>query len=191
MKPKIRTAAVAAMVCGGAVVAGCASTSTSSSSGRPTPNEIRARQAAEDVAFDDLEVVYPNVRQAARSAYAMAIFPRVTKGAAGIGGARGEGLVYRGGELIGSVVLSQVSLGAQLGGSTFRELILFEDERALRRMIVGNMEVSANATAVAGDQGATGAIDYDDGVAVYVVALGGLMLDASIGTQDFDFRYLD
>lgn len=182
----MRTILMAAAVGAATLVSGCASNRPA-----PTEHEVAALGASAEVAFDDLEKQFPWVRRRAREAHAYAIFPNVTKGAAGIGGAAGDGLVYRRGDLIGTVRMSQVSVGAQIGGSSFRELILFEDERALRRLIVGEMEASANASAVAGDNGAAAANDYNDGVAVYVVAVGGLLLDASIGTQDFDFDYLD
>lgn len=165
-------------------LAGCAAPSLSR-------NETRALRAAEDVAFDDFEAQFPDIRAQAEAAHAYAIFPRVTKGALAVGGARGEGLVYRSGELIGNAVLTQTSVGAQIGGSTFRQLVLFEDARALRRLIAGELEPSARAQAVAGSGGQAGDINYDDGVAVYTVSVGGLLLDASIGGQTFGFRWAE
>jgi lipid-binding SYLF domain-containing protein len=141
----------------------------------------------QDIAFDELEIQHPNIREKANAAHAYAIFPRVAKGAFGVGGARGDGLVYEGSKQIGTAVLTQASIGAQIGGSTFRQLIIFEDERALRRFIGGRLEFSARAQATAGEGGGAGDISYEDGVAVYTVSAGGLMLDASIGGQDFEF----
>ena len=42
-----------------------------------------------------------------------AIFPSVGKAGFGIGGARGSGLVFRGGEVVGKVKLTQISIGLQ------------------------------------------------------------------------------
>ena len=168
----------------GAVLGGCAAKPLSS-------NERTAMASEAQVALDDLEKVHPGVRRRMESAYAYAIFPRVTKGAAIVGGAKGDGLVYERGRLIGNVTLTQASVGAQIGGSSFRELILFQDRRALQRLIDGRMEFDARAQAVAGESGGVAANDYDDGVRVYTATVGGLILDASIGGQDFSYLPID
>jgi len=158
---------------------------------RLTENEADLLRAGAEVAIDDFEREIPDIRDRLDSAYAYAIFPRISKGAAIVGGARGSGLVYEQGELIGNAVVAQTSIGAQLGGSAYREIILFADERALERLTSGKLEFSARGSAVAGTAGGTGDIDYDDGVEVYALAINGLLIDASLGGQDFDFRPID
>jgi len=64
------------------------------------------------------------------NAYGYAIFPTVGKGGIGIGGAYGEGRVYRGGNYVGDVSLVQLTIGFQLGGQAFSELIFFENKEA-------------------------------------------------------------
>jgi len=49
----------------------------------------------------------------------------VAKGGAIVGGAYGRGEVYEQGQKIGWSDLSQATIGAQLSGQTFSELILF------------------------------------------------------------------
>jgi len=49
-------------------------------------------------------------------AHGYAVFPSVGKGGIGIGGARGKGLVYEQGTLVGKVTLTEVTVGLQLGG---------------------------------------------------------------------------
>ena len=130
----------------------------------------------------------PNVRRFIDDAYGYAIFPKVTKGAFGVGGARGQGLVYEQGILIGNAILTQASIGFQLGGQTFQELILFQDEQAVDKFTRGNLEFSAGASAVAGTAGASSSINYENGVAVFVRTNAGLMYEASIGGQNFSYN---
>src|SRR4029450_14068559 len=82
-------------------------------------------------------------------AYGYAVFPSVGKGAIGVGGARGKGLVYEGGKLIGKTTLTAVTVGLQLGGQAFREVIFFKDTTALADFTRGNFEFAAGASAVA------------------------------------------
>lgn len=116
------------------------------------------------------------------------VFPKVTKGAAGVGAAHGDGgVVYENGVAVGFSEVTQVTLGVQLGGQEYQELIFFEDTAALNTFKRGNMEFSANASAVGATSGAGAASDFDDGVAVFTAPLGGLMFEASIGGQKFSY----
>lgn len=115
------------------------------------------------------------------------IFPSVGKGAFGVGGAYGEGCVYYKGELIGYSELSQLTIGLQVGGQAFREVVFFKYSSALDDFKKEKVEFSANASAVAVTAGSSGAVDYQGGVAVFTMAKGGLMFEASIGGQKFSF----
>jgi lipid-binding SYLF domain-containing protein len=122
------------------------------------------------------------------SAYGYAIFPSVGKGAIGIGGARGKGWVYERGALIGKSTLTQVTIGLQLGGQAYREVIFFKDETALKDFCRGNFELSAQASAVAVTAGVSANAKYNGGVAIFTMAKGGLMYEASVGGQKFSFK---
>jgi lipid-binding SYLF domain-containing protein len=117
-----------------------------------------------------------------------AVFPRVVKGAIGIGGAYGEGQVFEKGKLIGDASLSQVTLGVQLGGQTYIEVIYFEDEKALESFKASDFKLSAQASAVAAAEGAAADAKYELGVAIFTLARGGLMFEASVGGQKFEFK---
>ncbi len=140
--------------------------------------------------------------------YGFAVFPTIGKGGIGLGGAYGKGQVYRQGVPTGMVTMGKLSIGFQLGGQAFSEIIFFEDERAYDEFTTGGYEFDASASAVAitigvqaraGTQGssanasagpATAAqadIGYTKGFAVFTHALGGLMYEASIGGQKFRF----
>jgi lipid-binding SYLF domain-containing protein len=120
--------------------------------------------------------------------YGYAIFPGVGKGAIGIGGARGKGWVYEQGKAIGRSTLTQVTIGLQLGGQAYREVIFFKDETALKDFCRGNYELSAQASAVAVTKGASADVKYNGGVAIFTMAKGGLMYEASVGGQKFSFK---
>src|SRR5260370_1210291 len=106
----------------------------------------------------------------------------------GIGGERGSGYVYDRGRLIGRSALTQVTIGFQLGGQAYREVIFFKDRRALDDFTRGNFQLSAQASAVAIKAGVAANLAYNDGVAIVTMAKGGLMYEASVGGQKFDYR---
>ena len=121
-------------------------------------------------------------------AYAYAVFPKITKGGAGIGAANGEGVVYQGARVVGYATVTQVTVGAQLGGQTFSEIVFFQDATSFNNFKAGQTEFSANASAVAAKSGAGAANDYAGGVAVFTIPRAGLMAEATIGGQKFRFR---
>ena len=130
----------------------------------------------------------PGLQKQIDKAAGYAIFPSVGKGAIGIGGAHGKGWVYQGGGLIGETSLTQVTIGLQLGGQAYRELILFKDKTALDDFKRGNFELSAQASAVAVTAGASANVKYNGGVAILTMAKGGLMYEASVGGQKFSYK---
>jgi lipid-binding SYLF domain-containing protein len=116
------------------------------------------------------------------------IFPNVGKGGLGIGAAAGNGVVYEGGAMVGMAKLSQLSIGFQAGGQAYREVIFFESKSELERFKASRFEFSAQASAVAATEGASANVKYTDGVMVFTMQKGGLMYEASIGGQKFDFK---
>ncbi len=121
-------------------------------------------------------------------AYAYAIFPNVGKGGFILGGGYGNGRVFEEGNLIGTTELVQGSVGLQVGGEAFRELIFFKDKKALDTFKEGKLKFSGQASAVAVKSGASVDLAYNDGVAVFTLTKGGLMASASIGGQSFTFK---
>jgi len=121
-------------------------------------------------------------------AYAYAVFPKVGKGGIGIGGAHGKGLVIRGDSTIATTSLSQISIGLQLGGQVYSEFIFFKDKTAHDDFARGNYEMGAQVSAVALTAGASADANYNGGVAVFTIADGGLMYEASVGGQKFNYK---
>jgi lipid-binding SYLF domain-containing protein len=115
--------------------------------------------------------------------------------------------VYAKGAHVGDTSMTQVTVGFQLGGQAYSEIIFFHDQRAFDAFTSGNFEFGAQATAVAitagasaqASTGGTGAGasgtqnhaktagGYQNGMAVFTVAKGGLMYEASIGGQKFGY----
>lgn len=120
-------------------------------------------------------------------AYAYAVFPKVGKGGIGVGGAHGKGIVIRGDSTVATTSLSQVSIGLQLGGQVYSEFIMFKDETAFDDFARGNFEMGAQVSAVAVTLGASADANYNGGVAVFTIAEGGLMYEASVGGQKFKY----
>ena len=130
----------------------------------------------------------PKVKTFMDNAHGYAVFPSVGKGGLGIGGAHGNGLVYQGGKVIGATSLSQVSIGFQAGGQVFREIICFQNKESLDRFKGGNFEFDAKAGGVAVTASMSFDAVYEHGIAIFTMAKGGLMYEATVGGQKFTFE---
>jgi lipid-binding SYLF domain-containing protein len=122
------------------------------------------------------------------TAYAYAVFPKVGKGGIGIGGAHGKGIVIHGDKTVATSSLSQLTIGFQLGGQVYSQFIMFKDKTAFENFSRGNFEMGAQVSAVAITLGASADADYDGGVAVFTIAEGGLMYEATVGGQKFTYE---
>ena len=122
------------------------------------------------------------------TAYAYAVLPRVGKGGIGIGGAHGKGIVIHGDRTVGNTSMSQITIGFQLGGQVYAQYIMFRDKTAFDHFSRGNFEMGAQVSAVAITLGASADANYDGGVAVFTIAEGGLMYEASVGGQKFKYK---
>jgi len=84
-----------------------------------------------------------------KTCYGYAVFPTIGKGGLVVGGAHGKGRVYEKGKYIGDTSMTQLSVGLQLGGQAYSQVIFFEDKRALDEFTTGNFEFEAGVSAVA------------------------------------------
>ncbi|HEY7945671.1 MAG TPA: YSC84-related protein [Casimicrobiaceae bacterium] len=161
--------------------------------------------------YQDTINIFKKAGQSSRyfsTAYGYAVFPTIGKGGVGIGGAHGSGRVYAKGKYVGDTSMTQLTVGLQLGGQAYSQIIFFQDERSFREFTSGNFEFGAEASAIAitagasAEAGTTGgsagasatknnaatAGGYYKGMAVFTVAKGGLMYEASIGGQKFNYK---
>jgi lipid-binding SYLF domain-containing protein len=121
------------------------------------------------------------------SAYGYAVYPTVGEGGLIVGGSYGKGNVYERGKMIGYSDMTQASVGAQVGGQAYTEVIAFENKDALDKFISGEYKMAAEATATALKSGAAAKAKFQDGIAVFTYVKGGLMAKAAIGGQRFRF----
>ena len=104
--------------------------------------------------------------------------------------------------------MTQATIGFQLGGSGFSQVIFFQDKRALSEFTRGNFEfgtevqavaLTAAAGATASTKGSSAVASggknnaaianagYHKGMATFAITKGGLMYEISIGGQKFKF----
>lgn len=117
-----------------------------------------------------------------------AVFPSVGKGGAGLGGAYGKGVLYKQGVAVGYCDLSQATIGLQLGGQSFSEVITFENKQAVESFMEGRFGFDAQATAVALKSGAAANAKARNGATVFTMNETGLMLEAAVGGQKFSYQ---
>jgi lipid-binding SYLF domain-containing protein len=146
-----------------------------------------------------------------QNAYGYAVFPLIGKAGFVVGGSYGEGQVYRGGKVTGKTSVVEGSIGWQIGGQAFSQIIFFQDKRAYDEFTSGSFEfdatvqavaVTAGAQAQAGTTGTTAGAsagpktgvqaetNYVKGMATFIHAKGGLMAEFAIGGQKFTFSPL-
>ena len=129
----------------------------------------------------------PSMAALFESSYGYLIFPKIGKGGFIVGGSGGDGILYEKGKAIGLVKTGQVTVGAQIGGQAYREVIFFENQYALERMKQSKTEFSGQISAVAVKSGVSKNAKYTDGVSVFTQDLGGLMAEATVGGQKFKY----
>jgi lipid-binding SYLF domain-containing protein len=130
----------------------------------------------------------PTLGSVLSSSAGYAVFPTVGKAAAGLGGAYGKGVLYEGGRVVGYCDVSQATVGMQLGGQTYSQIIAFETKGAVDSFKQGNFSFAAQATAVALKSGVGANAKYKDGVAVFTMDETGLMYEAAVGGQKFSYQ---
>ena len=122
---------------------------------------------------------------------AYAVFPSVAKGGLGLGAANGNGQLFEKGEVVGESDLTQVRIGFQVGGQIYSEVVFFENDAILKDFKEGHLKFSAQVSAVAAADGVSQNAKFDNGVAVFTLAKGGLMYEASVGGQKFGYKAYD
>lgn len=151
----------------------------------PADNPRLQREAPKTIAA--FRATDPSLNRFFESAVGWAVFPTVGKGGFVLGGAYGKGVVYSSGSVVGFTELKQISVGLQVGGQTYSELIFFRDQAALERFKSEKLEFDAQVSAIAIDKGAAASADYHAGVAVFTKPKSGLMAEASVGGQSFSY----
>jgi lipid-binding SYLF domain-containing protein len=159
------------------LTAGC----TSWDPDAPAPDQIVEETKGKFLASD------PDMSRFFDKAHGYAIFPSVGKGAFVIGGGYGGGWVVEQNEVIGKTSISEATVGLQIGGQAFSEVIFFKDAATLDAFKRGNFEFNSQVSVAVVTAGAAAKASYDKGMAVFVLPKGGLMAEASVGGQKFTY----
>jgi lipid-binding SYLF domain-containing protein len=155
----------------------------------PASREDKAAIVAEATSrLQQMQTEDPALGALIKKGHGYSLFPNVGKGGLVVGGAYGRGVVYERGQHIGYSDLTQGSVGLQAGGQSFSELLVFENKAALDRFKAGQFGFAADASAVVLKSGAATNANFVDGVAVVVQPIGGVMLEAAIGGQQFTYQ---
>ena len=173
-----------------------------------TSNMALAQKAEDVTETINLFKGIPQVAPFFTKSYGYAVWPRIGRGGLGIGGARGKGQVFQGGNMTGIATLTDITFGAQAGGQAYRQVIFFENKAAYDKFTSGKFEFDASASAVAvtasaqasagtagasssagaGTSPSTGAgTAFVNGMQTFTMAEGGLMYAATIGGQKYSF----
>jgi len=141
-----------------------------------------------DAAIEDFRRADPAMkRHFFKSSAGYVVFPAVRKGGAFWGGAFGRGVLYDKGTPVGYAKLTQATLGFQLGGQQFKQIIFFEKPEDVARFKRDELAFSGQVSGVAATKGVSGTVNYRNGVAVFLRDQKGLMYEASIGGQSFAY----
>lgn len=174
-----------ALAMSGCVLAGGCSGYRQSGGSADPATYLGDRASSTIKAFRDAD---PSIARFFDTAHAYAVFPEIAKGGFIAGAASGEGVVYRGGSVVGYAKMTQVTVGAQVGGQAYSQIVFMQDAATFERFTQNRTDFAATASGVIVKSGGAAANDYNQGVAVFVRPLGGAMAEAAIGGQKFTYR---
>lgn len=181
---RIATAALGALTASLLVMAGCA-----------TAPEVRSEQqeliSESDAALQAMVQEDPTLGPVLQQAAGYAVFPDVGSGAVVVGATVGVGVLYEQGRPVGYVELREGSIGPQIGGHAYSQLIVFQWPNALERVKAGNFDLTADVSATFLANGAAASAPFEDGTAVFIDSESGLMAKASVGGQSINFKPAD
>ena len=126
----------------------------------------------------------PQAAELYETAFGWAAFHNL-KLAAGVTAGGGKGVAV--GKITGDRVYMEMGtagVGASLGGQKYDVIFLFETEKSLRHFVENGWQADASANAVAWESGVNKQTSFVNGLAIYQMTDGGLMVNADIaGTK--------
>lgn len=133
----------------------------------------------------------PGLQGFFENSYGYAILPKIGKGGLIVGGAHGKGIVFENENPVGYTEMNQVTIGGQIGGKSYAEVIFFKTKAEYEVFTTGRFEVAVTLAAVALDKGVSNNLAYSDGVAIVTKDNGGLMAEATVGGQKFTYKHFE
>ena len=136
-------------------------------------------------ALAQLSATAPLAKGLAPQAYAILVFPKVTKAGLGVGGQYGEGALLKGGKAVAYYKTTGASFGLQAGGQQYGYAMFFMNEKAVAQLDKANgFEVGVGPSVVMVDEGmakTTTTNTLKDDIYAFVFGQKGLM--AGLGIQ--------
>jgi lipid-binding SYLF domain-containing protein len=145
-------------------------------------------QADSAHAIDNIKVRVERSHPFFEDAYAYAIWPGITRIAAGFGGAYGKGLVVEQNKAVGTVTYWQFSSGIQAGAKNFSMIVFFKDKESLESLQRGEMQFAGQAGIDLLTIGAHGTPGYNAGVAIIPLTKFGLMAEFSASGVKYNYK---
>jgi lipid-binding SYLF domain-containing protein len=146
-----------------------------------TQTQINSRVSETLVDFNALN---PSNKALGDKAAGVLVFPRVTKGGAGIAGEFGEGALQVNGKTVGYYRVGSGSVGLTLGLSQHSEIIMFMTEESLKKFTTGDgwsIGADAGITVISGGaSGNYGTQTQQKPILGFVFAEKGLLGDLSL-----------
>jgi lipid-binding SYLF domain-containing protein len=176
-----RLTSLAAVIAAVILTASAAAPLAATVKGEP---EKRAKiHANTQEALAELKKENPKSKELYDKAYGYAVFSsaKVAVGLAGAGGV-GEAVTKEGRHTYMRMGSAGLSLG--LGAQHYKTVFLFEDSNSFKKFVEHGWQAEGGANAVAGTAGANADPSFRQGMAVYTLTDGGLMLSADLsGTK--------
>jgi lipid-binding SYLF domain-containing protein len=121
-------------------------------------------------------------------AYAIVVWPGITRVGFGFGGAYGKGVVIEQDEAVGTVGYWQFSSGIQAGLKNMTLVLFFKDRESLESLKRGEMQFVGQAGVDFGIAGAHGTPTYNEGVAIIPMTNLGLMGEFAAAGVKYTYR---
>jgi lipid-binding SYLF domain-containing protein len=147
--------------------------------------EMTAAEAALQ-AFESDERLEPFFAQAKL----VAVYPTGIRAGFGIGGGLGHGVVFQGEQVIGRTSMYQVSVGANVGGQVYRQILFFKSKASFERLMDGVMEFAGQANLAVARTGGSATPSFNREVAMFTQLRNGLLIEGSVGAHHYTFRRL-
>ena len=138
-----------------------------------------------DKALQQLYARIPAAKAIGKEAYAVLVFPSVTKAGLGIGAQYGEGALLKGGKAVAYYNTAGASYGLQAGAQTYGYAMFFMNEAAVKQLDkTDGFEVGVGPSVVVLDEGKARSITsttMKDDIYAFIFSQKGLM--AGLGVQ--------
>jgi len=139
-------------------------------------------------AMNILQEKQPSVKELLQKSYGFAVIPSIGNASLVLGGDYGVGEVFVKDHVIGYAGIGKVTLGVQLGGTNFHQMIVFNNEENWKQFKAGKYSFAADAGVAIVKAGAQASKGFGAGTVAFVFNEGGMLLDLDIGIQKFVFK---